>query len=109
MNAYMDLISSMTLDLDPLWVKKKISIQTNIAACLSLSFTIKLLKTNFICMNLYVFKVEPPFIYCGWLSPKLLTCLRLAQITDGERKREEGEEEGEGISGAKHAPARQKT
>lgn len=43
----------------------------------------------------------------GWLSPKLLTCLRLAQITDGERK---GRREGISVlSDGKHTPARQKT
>ena len=42
-------------------------------------------------MWLFIYEEETPFSFSGWLSPKLLTCLRLAQITEGER---EGEREG---------------
>lgn len=38
---------------------------------------------------------KPPYTYCGWLSPKQLTCLRLAQITVGEGKGSRGRRGGD--------------
>lgn len=47
----------------------------------------RLLKTYWeVYEFMSVYKEETPCICCRWLSPKLLTCLRLAQITDGQRK-----------------------
>lgn len=44
-----------------------------------------------------VHKEETPFTHSVWLSPKLLTCLRLAQITDGQRQGRRERKKGRGF------------
>ena len=44
-----------------------------------------------------VHKEETPFTHSVWLSPKLLTCPRLAQITDGQRQGRRERKKGRGF------------
>lgn len=77
---------------------KTVRPSSNVKACVScLDIVViadPLCRDEFMLMH----KKETPSRAVGWLGPKLLTFLRLAQITDGSEKGEEGEEEGEAIS-----------